>query len=334
VDLIALGLKESDFTNANFTLVIVDYSDMYSGSITSLEVELTHIIIPLGYQFMATIPQANTDVDVLFYITLMDSLWNAVNTSIYQYHADGLPPEITTEVIESPLDLSGSQYIPVSAIVQDTGGVFGADVYYRLSESTEWLVLAMILINETTGYYSVDIPIFADSGNLTYYIRAFDLAGHSNITDIFTIEFVNGYAPLIIVQEIISPINLDKERIIRIYVNITDDGIIKNVNIYYMFSETAKWKIKVMSFDNTEQLYYFDVTVPTRKGSLYFKIQATDNLNLTSETEIYTLNFENAAINPLTIAIPIISLGAIGTIVVSILAKKKGGFWKLFTRQG
>ena len=109
IDLIALGLEESDFTDANFTLEITDYSEMYSGSITKVEVELTHHIIPLDYQFMAVIPQTDIDLDVLFYISLMDSLWNTEDTSIYQYHSDGLPPEIAVQTLESPLDLSGSQ---------------------------------------------------------------------------------------------------------------------------------------------------------------------------------------------------------------------------------
>ncbi|MHA2244625.1 MAG: hypothetical protein ACXADY_06615 [Candidatus Hodarchaeales archaeon] len=191
IDLFELGLTQSDFDNGNFTLEIQDYSVLYSGFITTLDIELKHHRIPLGYQFMAIINKTGIDTNVTYFLTLSDQIWNLQNTSTYQYYSDGLPPTINIQTIISPLDLSGGNSIQIVTNVTDTGGVLGVDIYYKFAESAEWSVASMVF-DPQTNMYLFDIPIPTTNGTLIYKIRAFDLSGLASETPIDIIEFFNG----------------------------------------------------------------------------------------------------------------------------------------------
>lgn len=191
IDLFDLGLNQSDFDRGNFTLEIQDYSILFSGFITTFDIELKHHRIPLGYQFMAIIPKTGIDTNVTYFLTLSDPIWNSQNTSTYQYYSDGLPPTINIQTIVSPLDLSGGHAIHIVANVTDTGGVLGVDIYYKFAESADWSV-ASISFDPQTNRYVFDIPIPTANGSLIYKIRAFDFSGLASETPIDTIEFING----------------------------------------------------------------------------------------------------------------------------------------------
>lgn len=191
VDLIALGLGESDFDSQNFTLEIQDFSDLYSGRIELFEIELKHHNIPLGYQFMATIEKTRNDTTVLFYITLTDALENAENTSTFSYYSDGLAPNISVQLLSSPLDLAKKSTIKIEAGVTDIGGVMGVEIYYKFTESDEWIIANMVFDSENNRYV-FDIPIPTTNGTLIYKIRAFDFVGLSSETSVYTLEFING----------------------------------------------------------------------------------------------------------------------------------------------
>jgi hypothetical protein len=190
VDLITLGLKESDFNSQNFTLQIQDFSDLYSGSITSFEIELMHHKIPLGYQFMAKIPKTVNDTTVLLFVTLEDAFANIGNSSIFSYYSDGLPPNINVKIISSPLDLEKRSTILIEAEITDIGGIIGVDLYYKFTESDERTITSMVVNSD--NMYVFDIPIPSKNGTLIYKIRAFDFAGLSSETPIYTVEFING----------------------------------------------------------------------------------------------------------------------------------------------
>jgi hypothetical protein len=191
IDLLDLGLNQSDFDSGNFTLEIQDNSVLFSGFITTFDIELKHYSIPLGYQFMATIPKTGNDTHVSYFITLSDSILNSQNTSINQYYSDGLPPTITVQTIVSPLDLAGESSIQMVANVTDTGGVLGVDIYYKFTESADWSIARMLFDNQTKMYV-VDIPISTANGTLIYKIKAYDLSGLTSETSINTLEFING----------------------------------------------------------------------------------------------------------------------------------------------
>lgn len=103
----------------------------------------------------------------------------------------------------------------------------------------------------------------------------------------------------------------------RIKANATDDETIVSVKIRYRFSEEDNWNISKMSLDLAADYYYFDVLVPTENGSLTFTIAVADILSLTSETDFYMINFENAkvtspasSIDPLLVITTLLGLSA------------------------
>jgi subtilisin-like proprotein convertase family protein len=190
IDLIDLGFDESDFDNGTFTLEMQDFSDMYSGTITTFQIKLIHYKIPTGYQFIAAIPATGTDMTVSYFITLTDMAWNAMNTSAFTYYSDGLAPNISVPELPSPLDVSGGHSIRIVANVTDVGGLLGVDIYYKFSESANWRIDSMTFDSQT-NQYAFDIPLSTANGTVIYKIRAFDLAGLTSETPIYTIEFVN-----------------------------------------------------------------------------------------------------------------------------------------------
>ncbi|UJG43292.1 MAG: hypothetical protein K9W46_13080 [Candidatus Heimdallarchaeum endolithica] len=305
---------------------ITDYSDIYSGSIINYEIILKHYRIPIGYEFISTISKTNMDTYVLFYITLTDLLDNSVNSSTFSYYSDGLTLNISLIPINSPLDLEGAHYIDVQANVTDRGGLLTVEVYNTFDEQNDWKILSMEY-DPSTDLYTVSILVIISSGNLTYKVRAYDLAGFSSESNITIIEFSKALAPIIIVLDspFSSPLVLE-EKAIRIRANVTDDGNITNVQFSYKFTTEEEWMVETMRYDNETDCYFFDIELPKKSGTLIFKISATDDSSLTTETEIFEINYSvEKEVNPLTYIIPLAAVGSIGLItVVLLLLKKKG----------
>jgi len=298
IDLFDLGLTQSDFTRGNFTLEIEDFSEFYSGTLTNYSIELSHHRLPLGFQYQALIPATNNDTQAYYYMNLTDNLWNSKLSSIYQYYSDGLPPNVSVKQHISSMDLSGGHSIRIYAEVEDTGGIFEAEAYYKFSESTDWIVDSMLL-NNTTGLYFYDVPIPSENGTLTYKVRAYDLSGLSNETTIYTTSFSSGLGPIIEVQGMPypSPLDMEDKNTIRIWANVTDDGSIVNCTIFYEFDDDTNETID-MIFDNTTGFYYADIQVKESIGNVTFIVSAIDDMEITSETDPYTINYENAGTTP------------------------------------
>ena len=229
---------------------------------------------------------------------------------------------------------------PRVAKIDIEGGVVGADIYYKFSESADWIVNPLSY-DSTTGLFIFDVPISTGEGILLYRIRAFDLSGLSSESALYTIDFINGFAPIILVQDtpFPSPLDMQGTQLVRIRANVTDDGTIESMKIHFRFSNEDDWNITEMSLDLATGYYYVDVLVPSESGNLTFKIVAADNSGLTSETDTYTINFENAKVTPsapsmdplLTITIVFLSLGAGGASVVYLFLRKTGRWPKRST---
>ena len=266
------------------------------------------------------------DTDVLFYITLTDLLDNSVNSSTFSYYSDGLTLNISLIPINSPLDLEGAHYIDVQANVTDRGGLLTVEVYYTFGEQNDWKILSM-KYDPSTDLYTVSIPVIISSGNLTYKVRAYDLAGFSSESNITIIEITKTLIPIIIVLDtpFSSPLVLE-EKAIRIRVNVTDNGKITNVQFSYKFTTEEEWSIETMPYDNETDCYFFDTELPKKSGNIIFKISAINDSSLTTETEIFEINYSvKKEVNPLTYIIPLATVGSIGLItVVLLLLKKKG----------
>ena len=127
-----------------------------------------------------------------------------------------------------------------------------------------------------------------------------------------------------------SPLDMEDKNTIRIWANVTDDGNIANCTINYGFTnDTDEWTVEDMMFDEETGLYYFDVTVRKNSGNLTFTISATDNLGLTSETDPYTVEYENAGTTPglptdLILFGAVLALGGGGSIAAVGYLYKKG----------
>lgn len=333
VDLLALGLDEDDFTDAIFTLEIQDYSELYSGSITGIELTLIHYTIPLGYGFMATIPASDNDTTVQFHITLTDLLGNEIDTSDYFYYSDGLAPTINLEALDTPYNLNGDHYIPITAEITDEGGISGADVYYRFSETDTWSFVPMVFDQELNMYVAY-VQVDSVTGTLEYMVRAFDLSGLSSETSSVSIDFNNGLGPVITLVDAPypSPYSMDDARSFRITANVTDDGSVTLVQIHYKLDNDTEWTIVEMSLDTETGQYYYDIKVSGAEGILTFKIVATDDLDLVTESDIFTIEYENASVfQPLAVIIPVVSIAAIGTLGY-LFGTKKIKLGKIFKR--
>ncbi len=255
------------------------------------------------------------DTDVLFYITITDLLDNSVNSSTFSYYSDGLTLNISLIPINSPLDLEGAHYIDVQANVTDRGGLLTVEVYYTFGEQNDWKILSM-KYDPSTDLYTVSIPVIISSGNLTYKVRAYDLAGFSSESNITIIEITKTLIPIIIVLDtpFSSPLVLE-EKAIRIRVNVTDNGKITNVQFSYKFTTEEEWSIETMPYDNETDCYFFDTELPKKSGNIIFKISAINDSSLTTETEIFEINYSvKKEVNPLTYIIPLATVGSIGLI--------------------
>ncbi|MHA2272874.1 MAG: hypothetical protein ACXACI_13495 [Candidatus Hodarchaeales archaeon] len=198
VDLIALGLNQSDFDQSNFTLEIEDFSDQYSGSISAFQIELIHYQYPLGFEYVATIPRSENDTTVTFYLTLTDIPLNSENTSLYSYYSDGVPPNVSIPAdlpVGQTIDLAKASSIQITAIASDQGGILSVEVYYRFSENDSWTIGSMTYDSET-NLYVFNAPIPTPAGNMTFRIRAFDNSGLTASTIEYSISFTNGVVEL------------------------------------------------------------------------------------------------------------------------------------------
>ncbi|MFX0208705.1 MAG: hypothetical protein ACFFDT_22175 [Candidatus Hodarchaeota archaeon] len=190
VDLFKLGLNQTDFHKGNVSLKIQDYSELYFGSIDKFEIELIQYSIPPNYQYLASIPPTGNDTVVHYYITLTDGLNNAQNSSLYSYYSDGLPPNITLTAISSPLDMQGNSYLNIEAQVTDTGSLSGVEIYYKYSNTSQWIIESMTYDSES-GQYIFDIPMQSEEGIVYYKIRAYDQVGYNSESEIYIVEYTN-----------------------------------------------------------------------------------------------------------------------------------------------
>ncbi len=326
VDLTKLGLTQKAFTNSNFTLEIINYSHYYSGKVTAFSIKLTHYSIPYGYQYLAVIPASVNDTTVQFYLNLTDRISNSVNSSIFSYYSDGLAPNITIIPVTSPVNLNGADNLLIKANVTDKGGISSVELYYRYSELEEWSIITMYY-SATSKLFECYVPVTTASGNITFLIKAYDQIGYMSVTNATSIIFENGLAPIIdlVDEPYSSPYTIDGTNIIRIRANVTDDGQVTVVKILYRFNSNDEWEIMEMKYDNISALYFADIALKGKKGELFFKVLATDNLNLTSETDLIIIGYEiTNYTNPLVYIISGSALGviAIAAIVIALIKKR------------
>jgi len=104
------------------------------------------------------------------------------------------------------------------------------------------------------------------------------------------------------------------------------------VQIHYKLDNDTEWTIVEMTLDAETGQYYYDIKVSGAEGILTFKIVATDDLDLITESDIFTIEYENASVfKPLAVIIPVVSIAAIG-IFGYLFGTKKLKLSKIFKR--
>ena len=334
IDLLDLGLTQSDFDDATFTLLFQDFLLDYSGFLTEFSIKLEHFSVPTGYLYAATIPASIIDSQVQFYITLTDTFWNDINSTTYSYYSDGIIPQIDVNEQLSPVDLDGNNFITITASVTDQNGILGAEIYFKFTDTDEWTINTMIQSEISNGYY-FDIPIDMNSGVLQYYLKAYDNSGHFGESDEISFTFQNGLGPITSFVDLPfpNPLDLETKDILLIQANVTDiDGTVSDATIYYKFSAAAEWNTSVMSYNVESGFYSIDINIETRNGTLFLKIEASDNLGLTTTTDEININYINGpsdedkttgAIDPIVAIIAIGSIISVGTVTGLILNNRR-----------
>ncbi len=334
IDLLDLGLTQSDFDDATFTLLFQDFLLEYSGFLTSFTVKLEHFSVPTGYSYAATIPASIIDSQVQFYITLTDTFWNDINSTAYSYYSDGIIPVIDVNEQLSPVDLDGNNFITISASVTDQNGILGTEIYYKFSDTDEWTINTMIQSEISNSYY-FNVPIDVNSGVLQYYLKAYDNSGLFAESEGISFTFQNGLGPITSFVDLPfpDPLDLETEDTLMIQANVSDiDGTVSEVTIFYKFSSSAEWNTSIMSYSVESGCYNFNINIKTQNGTLFLKIEASDNLGLTTTTDEININYINGpkdeakttgAIDPIVVIIAVGSVISVGTVSGLILKNKR-----------
>ena len=274
--------------------MVQDFSEEYIGTIDVFEIELINYELPYLYDYSADIRKSDNDTEVMFYIGMYDNFGNMLNSSVQTYYSDGLVPELSLIGITSPLDLNGSQTIDVEVIASDSGGIENVELYYLFTNST-WKI-GQMYFDLDSGNYRYGIVPEISSGEVSYYIRVYDRVGYQTLSNISTIEFLNGLSPVISVYGDpfgIEAIDMNKGGILPILANVTDNEELISVKIFYKFEVDDEWSEVNMTLTN-DTTYIAEIDLPSTDGKVIFKIQAIDNENLVSETEEFVILYENA----------------------------------------
>ena len=332
IDLLELGLIQSDFDDVTFTLIFQDFLMEYSGFLTAFTVKLEHYSLPTGYEYSATIPASNIDSNVQFYITLTDIFWNDINSTTFSYYSDGINPIIDIDEQLSPANLDGENFIKIAASVTDQNGILGTEIYYKFVDTEEWTITTMIQGEIISNYY-FNIPIDMNSGALIYYLKAYDNSGLFTESDVNNITFQNGLGPIVSIVDspYPNPLDLETKNILLFLANVSDiDGTIVDVTIYYKFSSSAEWNNFVMSYDVESGFYNYNIDIERQNGTLFCKIEASDNLGLTTTEEIM-INYINGPLDeskkvggmePIVVIIAVGSIISVVGVAGFILNKK------------
>ena len=191
-DLFSLGFTKEDLQANDFYLSIVDYSNNYFGQITQFQFTFAYYTIPYGYQWMNTVPMSINDTIVKYYFNATDFVNNTAFTNVYSYFADGDAP--TMDVLTNTtnqIQLNSARTIEVSTLVQDQGGIFDVELYYRFDNTNSFQIVLMQYDNVSKIYsYSVTVPVSDVNGTFYYYIKSYDNVGFTSISPEFNMTYI------------------------------------------------------------------------------------------------------------------------------------------------
>ncbi|MHA2296637.1 MAG: hypothetical protein ACXAEU_24595 [Candidatus Hodarchaeales archaeon] len=146
------------------------------------------------------------------------------------------------------------------------------------------------------GYQFVaKIPRTENDTIVSFFMSMTDKLMNAGNSSTYT-YYSDGLSPVIVVQEIPSPLDMEQGSYIQIEADVTDQGGLLGVEVYYKFSENETWVIQNMILDPDKGIFVFDVPLPITNGTLIYQVRAYDLSGLTAESPTYNVEFNNAVI--------------------------------------
>ncbi|MCY3413203.1 MAG: hypothetical protein INQ03_16305 [Candidatus Heimdallarchaeota archaeon] len=321
IDLLEFGINPSKFEEMDISIKIIDYSDVYSGSLISCILELIDYNLPYGYEFQVIIPAVHIDTDVIYFIESRDVFDYTIRSNNFSYYADGLAPSIDVINGQDMIDLEGDNYVKIEANITDNGGVKFAEVYYHYENADSWIALDLTLDVDLGIYYAM-LPIASETGNISYYYQVIDYVDYFTRTEILSVQYTNGMGPIItILNHPDDVVNLDNKSSYTVQALIVDNGEVKTATISYSFNDSSGYYSAEMLADKDE--YSFSIEVPEGAGTIIFYITAVDNKGLIQRSDLFSLQYVNAGFQLDPMQIGALSGGFVLLFIIAGLIYKK-----------
>lgn len=219
--------------------------------------------------------------------------WHIDDFSITAETSSNNPPQITN-VQHSPSSPEIDDDVTVSATITDDGTISSAKVFWGYSSANLDFVLEM---SASGNSYSCVIP--GQSSNLTIYykVQAIDneeAISNSNILSYEVLGSVNN--PPLISNINHTPTNPEANEAVTISATITDDETVASAIVFWGYSSSNLSNSIVMSNAGTT----YTGQIPGQSGgqTIFYKLKATDNLDETSFSSVYSYIIANAVNTP------------------------------------
>lgn len=194
-----------------------------------------------------------------------------------------------TNITKTPAAPIFSDSVAIIASITDDGSIAGANLKWGTSLSAINQTISMHLTSTANVYQTNSkIPPQADGTTVYYFINATD--NQSNISTSATGNYYIGIptSPAPIISSITkNPNNVNTTNAVTISCAITDDGSVAHAELLWGYSSTAM-NTSISMTNTSNSIYISSTSIPaqTLGTTIYFKINATDNLGQTSSSNM------------------------------------------------
>ncbi len=263
----------------------------YSASNLSNSVAMTHS----GSAYSGQIPGQNGGTQVYFKITATDNLGVSTSSSILNYTVtNSNTSPIITNVQHTPVAPSPDDDVTVSATITDNGTITQAKVLWGYSAGN---LANEIVMSHSGSLYSGTIDA-QTAGTVVYYkVQATDNEGVTSNSSTYSYTVTaNNTAPVITsVQH--SPSSPSPDDDVTVSATITDNGTITQAKVLWGYSAGNLANEIVMSHSGS--LYSGTIDAQTAGTVVYYKVQATDNEGVTSNSSTFNYTVVTNNTSPL-----------------------------------
>ncbi len=280
--------------------VSVEFATLYWG-LSSSNLNNSDEMNGSGSNYSAVISGQSAGVTVYFKIQAVDGEGLMTETGVYLYTVGSDPNQapVISNVSYSPSNPSPGESVNVEAEITDDVNVESATLYWGMSASN---------LNNSVGMsgsgndYSAIIP-GQSAGNTVYFkIQAIDDEGLMAETGIYqyTVESDPNQAPVIANVEY-SPSSPSAGEEVTVSAEITDDEGVESAIVLWGYSSSNLANILEMS--GTGNQYSASIPGQDEGISVFFKVQAFDEDDLMTESELFQYTVE---VSTGTLALPFI----------------------------